>query len=101
MKNPVFKMREKVWLYPGMGAWHFVSVSKKASKEIKAGYLFIGKRGFGSVPVTVTIGSTSWKTSIFPSKKLGLYILPLKKEVRKKEDIKNGDLVSISIEVKI
>ena len=94
-------MKEKVWLYPGLAAWHFVNVSKKASKEIKDGYLFIGKRGFGSVPVIVTIGNTSWKTSIFPSKELGLYILPLKKEVRKAENIKSGDIISYSIEIKI
>jgi len=99
MKKPVFKIQGKVWLYPGMAAWHFVNVSKKASKEIKDGYLFMGRRGFGSVPVIVTIADTTWKTSIFPSKKLGLYILPLKKEVRKNENIKEGAVISYSIEI--
>jgi hypothetical protein len=103
MKKSIYKMREEVWLYPsehGMNYWHFVNVSKKASREIKEKY---GKqrRGFGSIPVVVTVGETSWKTSIFPNKKSGGYILPLKAEVRKKEDIRDGKTLSYSIEIRI
>jgi len=53
-----YTIREKVWLYPGETPWHFVNVSKKESQAIKERY---GKyhRGFGSLPVMVTIGRTS------------------------------------------
>jgi len=100
MKKPTYKMREKVWLYPGMAGWHFVSVSKKASKSIKQ--LFgNSERGFGSIPVVVTVGKTSWKTSIFPDKKSGKYLLPLKAEVRKKESITAGKTLAYSIEIRL
>ncbi|MFT5037163.1 MAG: hypothetical protein ACI9VM_000740 [Candidatus Azotimanducaceae bacterium] len=60
-------MNEKVVLYLGMSGWHFVGVTKKYSQEIKEKF-GKGRRGFGSIPVTVTVGETSWDTSIFPDK---------------------------------
>jgi len=81
-----------------MAGWHFVSVSKSRSKEIKKLFAW-NKKGFGSIPVMVTIGKTRWKTSIFPHSKLGVYILPLKKEVRKKEGIVDGKVIAFEIEI--
>ena len=97
-KQKTFKSKSEVWLYPGYAAWHFVSVSKKSSKVIKEAF---GKnaRGWGSLPVKVEIGKTSWKTSIFPDKKSETYLLPVKKEVRKKEDIQVGDKVDFTIDI--
>jgi hypothetical protein len=95
-----FKIKEKVWLYPGATPWHFVSVPKKQATEIKK--KFGGNaRGFGSLPVLVTIGKTKWKTSIFPEKKTGEYLLPLKAEVRKKEGIMSGDSINFLLEIKV
>jgi len=65
------------------GFWYFVTVDKKESKEIKEKYGKV-RRGFGSVPVGVTVGKTSWKTSVFPNKS-GTYDLPIKALVRRKE----------------
>lgn len=95
------KMRAKVWLYPGMAGWHFITLPKTRGQEIKE--LFGNKkiRGFGSIPVMVTIGKTSWKTSIFPDKKSGSYVLPIKTEIRKKENISIGDNITFQIEIKI
>jgi hypothetical protein len=47
----------------------------------------------------VTIGKTKWKTSVFPDKRSGTYLLPLKAEVRKKEGIFSEDTVSLTIEL--
>jgi hypothetical protein len=97
MAKKSYTMTEKIWLYPGdMAAWHFVTLTKKIGQEIKETY---GKsaRGFGSLPVEVTIEKTTWKTSIFPDKRAGSYLLPIKAQVRKKEDIEAGELVKFSI----
>ncbi len=99
MASRVYKIKNTVWLYPGETAsWHFVNVPKKQSKEIREKY---GKsrRGFGSLPVSVTIGKTVFKTSIFPDKRSETYLLPLKAEVRKKE--KFGDKDEIRFMIKI
>ena len=93
-----YKFKSKIWLWPGeTAAWHFVTVDKKQSAEIKEKHA-IKKRGFGSVPVTVTIGKTTWKTSIFPDSKSGCYVLPLKAKVRQVEGLFEGDQVSVKIE---
>ena len=57
------------------------------------------KVGFGSVPVIVMIGKTRWKTSIFPDKRSGTYLLPIKAEVRKKENIMSEDIVSVTVQI--
>lgn len=105
MKNSPYSIRAKVWLYEGNSPWHFITIKKADADELKR--FDIGpRRGFGSIPVNVTIlrhGSgqvekTTWRTSIFPDKK-GTYVLPLKKEVRKKERIKEGDNIDLTIQV--
>ncbi len=99
MKKKCYKVQLEVWLYPSeAAAWHFVSVPKKESEEIKKNF-GIPRRGWGAVPVSVTIGKTTWKTSIFPEKKSGEYILPLKADVRKKEGVRNGTRISFSLEI--
>ena len=93
-----YTVRSKIWLYPGMAGWHFLTVSEKQSKEIKKA--FGGKaRGWGSLPVQVTLGKTTWKTSIFPDNKSGTYLLPLKASVRLKEGVAHGDTVRFMIRI--
>lgn len=55
-------------------------------------------RGFGSLRVTATIGTTSWQTSVFPARETG-WMLPVKAAVRKAEDLAEGDEVSLSLEL--
>lgn len=82
-----------------MAGWHFLTVPEKQSKEIKKS--FGGKtRGWGSLPVNVTLDKTSWKTSIFPDKKSGTYLLPLKADVRKKEGVAHGDIVNFVLHIR-
>lgn len=90
----------RVWLYPGKAAWHFVTIPEKTSAEISDRFDRF-KRGWGSLPVTATVGSTSWKTSIFPDKKSGGYLLPVKASVRKKENISLGDTLSLVVKVEV
>lgn len=98
MKKSIFAVRAKVWLYPGMAGWHFVTIDKQTSKKLKEAF---GDRrvGFGSIPVSVTLGKTTWSTSVFPEKG-GTYLLPLKSEVRKKESVVDGATISFSLVVR-
>ncbi|MCI0542679.1 DUF1905 domain-containing protein [bacterium] len=103
MSSKQYKMKSKVWLYPGMAGWHFVTIPEKQSQDIKKrfGAIVRAKGGWGAIPVTVTLGKTSWKTSIFPDKKSGVYLLPLKAPVRKKEGILADDTIEFSLEVRL
>lgn len=101
-----YAVKAKVWLYPGnpsassgqVSAWRFVTLPQKDAKDIDF-YFHHAKRGWGSLPVVVTTGKTSWKTSIFPDKQSASYLLPLKAEVRKKEAIREGDTIRFSLQI--
>lgn len=96
----VYRCKGKVWLWPGeMAAWHFVHIDKSISDKIRAKHA-IKKRGFGSVRVTAKIGKTSWQTSIFPDKRSGTYLLPLKAAVRRAEGIAADDSISFSVSIR-
>lgn len=91
-----FSLRAEVWLYPGPAPWHFVTVPQALSREIK-GIFGPMHRGWRSLPLDVTVGNTRWKTSMFWDTKEDAYILPLKAEVRKKENVRTGDSISMRI----
>ena len=97
-KSSTYTITSKVFLWSGdMAAWHFFGVPKKESTEIKE---IFGqqRRGFGSIPVSVSIGKSHWQTSIFPDSKSGTYLLPLKSKVRQAEGIFEGDRVKFTLE---
>ena len=99
MARAEYKVRAKVWLYPGKAAWHFVNLSAKQSSHIRK--LFGAEAAaWGSLPVTVRIGETEWKTSIFPSKKSSSYLFAIKAEVRKKEHIRAGDTITATVQIR-
>ncbi len=96
----MYKIKSKVWLYPGMAGWQFITIPVSTSKKITQIYEGM-KKGWGSLPVKVTIGKTTWETSIFPDKKTGTYLLPLKAQVRKKENIQLEDNINLNLEIRI
>jgi len=92
----VFKFKAEVWLWPGIGGWHFVNVPEEISKEIRA------KCGKGMLKILVQIGKTKWNTALFPYKNpRGLfgYLISIKKIVRKKEEILMGDTIRLSFRI--
>ncbi|MFC0627713.1 DUF1905 domain-containing protein [Kribbella deserti] len=87
-----FEFSAPLWRYPGDVAWYFVSVPAEISDDILELTGSV-RRGFGSVRVVVTVGSTTWRTSLFPDSKRGTYLLPVKKAVRTAEDLEpDGDV---------
>jgi hypothetical protein len=94
-----FLFKSEVWLYPGMaGNWHFVSLSQVDGAEIKKNFSK-NVRGWGSLRVEAQTGKTKWETSIFPDKKGGTYILPIKALVRKHEGIYTGEKIVVVLKI--
>jgi len=93
-----YTVTARVWLYPGDAPWHFVSIPPDISEDIDFYFAHV-KRGFGSLRVNVTIGATTWQTSIFPDKSQGTYMLPLKAKARKLESIHEGNTITLTVEV--
>lgn len=97
MAKTNYDLAGKVWIYPSAhAAWHFVSVPKKESSQIKKDF-GTKTRGWGSLPVEVTIGQSTWETSIFPDKRTETYILPLKAAIRRSEEIFEKDTIAFTI----
>jgi hypothetical protein len=90
------------WTGNGPASWFFLTISGEAGAMLSATAVerkLEGlSRGFGSLKVIATIGETSWKTSVFPSKGEG-WLLPVKKAVRRAEDLAEGDQVAVVLEV--
>lgn len=86
-----------IWEASGEGSWHFVTLPEDAADEIKAITDGGVRRGFGSVRVEVTVGPTTWRTSIFPSKESGSYVLPVKKAVRTAAGVDEGDDMDVEL----
>jgi hypothetical protein len=96
-----YDFESEVWLYTGAKtAWHFVSLPAEFSDGIR-GLRGPKAPGWGSLRVTATIGDTTWRTSIFPDTRSGAFILPLKAEVRRREDVGAGDRVKVSVEIEL
>jgi hypothetical protein len=89
-----FTFRARVWLYAGNAPWHFVTLPKAVSRQIKT-IAANANKAFGTVKVAAAIGETRWRTSIFPDKKLAAYVLPVKAAVRHREQIQPGVLVEV------
>lgn len=95
-----YSFEAELWVWDARRdeTWTFVSLPAEASEDIRE--LADGpRRGFGSVPVRVSIGTTTWRTSVFPDGARGVYVLPVKRAVRKAEGLDAGDVASVTVEV--
>ena len=94
----MYTFRAKVWICSGQGAWHFVTLPAKTARELKEDYGH-SRRGWGTIKVTASTGKTKWNTSVFPEKKSGSFVLPIKMEVRKAEKISAGKTIQVHLEI--
>lgn len=90
-------VRGPVWLWqgsdgaPAKGSWYFLTVNGDMASAIRSAAAKAD--AWGSVRIEATIGGTTWRTSLFPSKAHGGWLLPLKAAVRKAEKIAEGTVV--------
>lgn len=82
-----------LWEYEGEAPWVFVTLPHDLADEV-ADRAPDGP-GFGSVPVEVRVGDTTWRTSVFPDKRSASYVLPVKRSVRRAEGVGPGDEVTV------
>lgn len=77
--------------------WVFVDLPAPLSADIAE--IPRPRRGFGSLRVEVRVGTSVWRTSIFPAGPNVGFVLPLKRAVREAEGIEVGRDVSILLGV--
>jgi len=92
-----YVFKAKLWKYHGPNGWYFLTVPKGLSSIIRKSH-FLSEEGWGRLKTISRVGGTKWMTSIWYDSKIGAYILPIKSEVRKKEDIKLDHPTSCTLE---
>lgn len=93
-----FEFSAEVFRWPSNPAFFMVHLPQDSSDEIRE--ISEGlTNGFGSLKVEAQIGSVIWRTSIFPESKTGCFDLPLKAQVRKANNLIEGSVASVAIEV--
>lgn len=95
MGGSTFQFTSDLWRYQGEAPWHFVTLPHQVADDLDA--IEAERAGFGSIPVEVTVGSSTWKTSLFPDTKTGSFVLPIKKEIREREGLE----VDASVDVRL
>ena len=88
----------ELWEWHGQASWHFVSLPEDVTDDIddRFGHL---AAGFGSIRVEVRVGSSTWRTSVFPDTKRGALILPVKQEIRRKQHLAVGGVAEVELRV--
>lgn len=84
-----FAFTATLWEYDGAAAWYFLSLPHDLADAV-ADASDERRAGFGSVRVEVTIGDSTWRTSLFPDARRATYVLPVKRAVRTAERLIDG-----------
>jgi len=80
----------------GPAPWYFITVPDDLCRDLRA-LSGLVSYGWGMIPVSATIGSTTWKTSLFP--KDGRYLVPVKAWVRQSEHLDEGRTTTVAVAV--
>ena len=96
MTSTRYLFTASLWLWKDDSSWWFITVPNDVSYDIEERH-GSSAGGFGSIKVEVTVGSTTWRTSLFPSTEQRAYVLPMKKAVRVAEALDEGEPFEVSL----
>ena len=88
----------EIHYWRGPAPYHFVALPVDDALAVEAVAESV-TYGWGMVPVAVTIGETTWTTSLWP--KDGSYVVPLKDKVRQAEGIELGMVVTVRLAIEV
>ncbi len=89
-----FEIKGKL-IKPNGSSWHFVYIPQALSQRIRDTARGMKGVNMSFIRVKATMGKTSWKTTLFPTKD-GPYLIAIKADVRHKEEVAEGDLVKLN-----
>jgi hypothetical protein len=82
----------------GPAPYVFVEVPEQEADEIAATAAGV-TYGWGMVPARVTLGETTWTTSLWPRE--GGYVVPVKVAVQRAEDVEVGQVVTVRLAIDV
>lgn len=97
MNNKIkYEFSTKMWKHSSPGGWHFVSLPKNISKEIRENLKW-QEEGWGRMKALAKIEQFDWETAIWFDTKMDTYILPVKAEARKRSNLEINKKIEIKI----
>lgn len=90
----IFELTGTLIEWRGPAPFYYIAIPEEVCIEIKAAAKLLSY-GWGVIPVTSTIGQTTFTTSLFP--KEGGYLLPVKNAVRLPEKLELGMNVKVKL----
>lgn len=93
-----YSFAAELWEWESKTSWFFLSLPEGDADDIEERFSRTAP-GFGSIRVEVSIGDTTWRTSIFPSTSERTYVLPVKKAVRSAEGLAPGVQARVELSI--
>lgn len=87
----VFEFTSTVEKSPNKGGWHYAGLSQDMLNNLRA---YAGKNG--SLPVVVTLGKTTYPTTVMSRGNQQWYVA-IKSDVREAENVHEGDTITLRI----
>lgn len=99
MTDRIGPFEAELWAWEGPASWVFLSLPAALAEPVKLA-AFLSQRGWGSVRVAAEAQGVRWETSLFPDKRSGSYILPVKAAVRRKLGVSAGDRLLLTLDLR-
>lgn len=100
MDATIYSFTSPIWRYHAPEAWYFITLPADITEELEARF-GKRKRAWATLPVRVTVGNTTWDTSLFADKQRAAFLLPIKVQVRKQERLVDDAPVDVSLTVRL
>lgn len=91
-----YKFTAKIWQHTSPGGWFFVSLPNEMAGEIRMA-LKSQEEGWGRLKAAAQVGESTWETAIWYDSKYKTYLLPLKGEIRKKEQLSTSTEIEVTL----
>lgn len=91
-----YEFSSKLWKYNSIGGWHFISLPKAVSKEIR-NLLKWQEEGWGRMKAEAQINEIKWETAIWFDTKKETYLLPVKTKIRQQAKLETNKELKIAL----
>lgn len=95
-KQIEYNFKAKPFHHSPTGGWVFVALPVKVSAQIRQKHKW-DEEGWGRLKTKARINQTEWDTAIWFDSRKNIYLLPLKAEIRKRENIKPDKWLNITV----
>jgi hypothetical protein len=94
-----FEMTAEVWRSDGPGDRYFVTLPDDVAQAVRE--KFGGShQAVGSLPVSVALGRSIWSTSLYADHDANSYVIAIKDDVRRRELVREGQVISLRFAIK-